>query len=350
MGILLKSERIRSKRFRLIPSSRCGSWNAYDVAVVLDTGSTDETAAILAANGVQVHTEMIEPWRFDAARNRALELVPPDTDICVKLDLDECLAPGWRAALEAAWVPGRTSQAWYNYTWSWKSPGVPDQRFFQNHCHARHGFTWRHRCHEALYFSGNSPHEVTVPAMRIEHHPDPTKSRANYLPLIETEHQAEPSARSRFYLAREYYFCRRFPEAVTLFHEYLEHSQYPAERGVACWHLYMITRQNRWAYRAIAESPNRQHLLLGAKVALGEREYSACLHWCELAINASRTPVFGEQAVDDSEIFDTAADCAWQAGQRAAAFGYLERASQLAPRRERTEKYITWVSAGPAVT
>jgi predicted RecB family nuclease len=29
MGILLKSERIRSKRFRLIPSSRCGSWNAY---------------------------------------------------------------------------------------------------------------------------------------------------------------------------------------------------------------------------------------------------------------------------------------------------------------------------------
>jgi hypothetical protein len=34
MGILLKSERIRSKRFRLIPSSRCGSWNAYDQLAV----------------------------------------------------------------------------------------------------------------------------------------------------------------------------------------------------------------------------------------------------------------------------------------------------------------------------
>jgi len=326
-----------------------GSCRDADVTVVLDTGSTDQTADILAEHGVQVHSETIAPWRFDAARNRALELVPDDTDICVKLDLDECLVPGWRETLEAAWAPGTTTQAWYTYTWSWKSPGVPNQQFLQNHCHARRGFTWRHRCHEALYYTGGAPREIKLPDLHVEHHSDPTKSRAGYLPLIEAEHRQEPSARSRFYLGREYYFSRRFPEAIALLQEYLGMSRYPAERGVACWYLHMMTRDNQWAFRAVAECPTRQTMLVAAQAALRQREYAAGLRWCQMAIHASRTFVFGEQAVDDPEIFETAADCAWAAGQRAAAFGYLERASQLAPRRERIEKYVTWAKAGAGV-
>ena len=91
--------------------------------MVLDTGSTDSTVEQLRALGAQVTVETIRPWRFDVARNRSLELVDPDADICVCTDLDEVFHPGWRNALEAAWVPG-TTQATYRYTWSFAPTGA----------------------------------------------------------------------------------------------------------------------------------------------------------------------------------------------------------------------------------
>ena len=52
-----------------------------DEIVVLDTGSDDNTAAVLAECGVKVTVRQIVPWRFDVARNESLKLVPADTDI-----------------------------------------------------------------------------------------------------------------------------------------------------------------------------------------------------------------------------------------------------------------------------
>ena len=66
-----------------------------DQVVVLDTGSDDGTAGLLRARGASVTEESVSPWRFDTARNRSLELVPEDADICVCTDLDEVFHPGW---------------------------------------------------------------------------------------------------------------------------------------------------------------------------------------------------------------------------------------------------------------
>ena len=74
-----------------------------DTITVLDTGSTDNTVSELKKAGVDVFEEKITPWRFDTARNRSLELVPKDADICVCVDLDEKFEPGWREKLEKAW-------------------------------------------------------------------------------------------------------------------------------------------------------------------------------------------------------------------------------------------------------
>ena len=93
------------------------SMSEADQVVVLDTGSTDDTVERLKKRGAQVTVELISPWRFDVARNRSLDLVSEDTDICVCTDLDEVFHPGWRAALERAWQPG-AGQATYRYTWS----------------------------------------------------------------------------------------------------------------------------------------------------------------------------------------------------------------------------------------
>ncbi len=40
--------------------------------------------------------EIITPWRFDVARNKSLNLLPDDVDICVCTDLDEVFNKGWR--------------------------------------------------------------------------------------------------------------------------------------------------------------------------------------------------------------------------------------------------------------
>ena len=59
------------------------SMSEADEIVVLDTGSEDDTIQRLKEKGVKVVIELIVPWRFDKARNRSLELVPEDADICV---------------------------------------------------------------------------------------------------------------------------------------------------------------------------------------------------------------------------------------------------------------------------
>jgi len=76
------------------------SMSEADEIVVLDTGSTDGTVEKLRARGAEVTTQVITPWRFDTARNRSMELVPENADICVCTDLDEVFHPGWREKLE----------------------------------------------------------------------------------------------------------------------------------------------------------------------------------------------------------------------------------------------------------
>ena len=85
-----------------------------DAIYVLDTGSTDNTVELLKKRGVNVTSKIINPWRFDVARNEALSLVPLDFDICISLDLDEVLNSNWRNILEDNWT-NDTDRIFYNY-------------------------------------------------------------------------------------------------------------------------------------------------------------------------------------------------------------------------------------------
>jgi len=71
--------------------------------VIVDTGSTDETAARAAAflqsTGKPWTLRRVEAERFDEMRNTALDLVPPEADWVLMLDADEELAPEDHAKL-----------------------------------------------------------------------------------------------------------------------------------------------------------------------------------------------------------------------------------------------------------
>ena len=169
-----------------------------DAVVVLDTGSTDDTARLLREGGATVHVATVSPWRFDDARNLSLALVPGDADVCVCLDLDEVLQPGWREGIEAAWREG-TTRLRYPYVWSWTAEGAPGVQYWADKIHARHGGRWRLPCHETLHFQ-QPEHAEWTDKVVIHHHPDATKSRGNYIDLLALAVRENPTCdRTRHY-------------------------------------------------------------------------------------------------------------------------------------------------------
>ena len=124
------------------------SMKEADEIYVLDTGSTDNTVKKLKEHKIKVTKKIIDPFRFDVARNISLNLVPKDTDICVCTDLDEVLLPGWRKTLENIWDKNTTRIA-YNYNWLIEDD-IPKVNFYTEKIHTRNDYTWTYPVHEVL--------------------------------------------------------------------------------------------------------------------------------------------------------------------------------------------------------
>lgn len=200
------------------------SMSEADEITVLDTGSTDGTVkALLQYPKIKVYKEEIVPWRFDTARNRSLELVAEDADLCVCTDPDEVFRPGWRKGVEEALAVGAT-QIRYRYTWNFLPDGKEGTVFFADKMHARRDFTWTHPVHEVIRYVGGGENKVVTAAnVQLDHRADPSKSRAQYLSLLELSVAEAPlDDRNTHYLAREYMFHRRYADAVRMFLRHLE--------------------------------------------------------------------------------------------------------------------------------
>ena len=188
-----------------------------DEIYVLDTGSTDNTVSKLLVHGINVTSLEIIPWRFDVARNKSLELVPEDTDICVCIDLDEVFLPGWRQELENVWEED-TTKVRYIYNWSIKND-KPEVSFYYEKIHKREGYKWVHPVHEVLSYDGVEK-AVTTDKIVLNHYPDRTKSRGSYLPLLELSvSEDSEDDRNWHYLGREYMYYGRWNDCIdTLIH------------------------------------------------------------------------------------------------------------------------------------
>ena len=237
-----------------------------DEIVVLDTGSDDNTAAVLTACGVKVFVKKIEAWRFDAARNESLKLVPADTDICVCTDLDEVFSPGWRAAAERAWTGGATRLK-YRYVWSHTPDGGDGVVFHIEKMHAYGCYKWVHPVHEVLAYTGAGRENIRLAAgVRLDHYPDDGKSRASYLPLLELAvREAPDDDRNVHYLGREYMFRGRWDDAIATLKRHLSlptavwaDERCASERFIArCYAAKNdLPAAESWYLRAVAEAPH----------------------------------------------------------------------------------------------
>lgn len=176
-----------------------------DYICVLDTGSTDESVKLLKDANVILGEKTFEKFRFDVARNESLKLIPEDTDVCVCLDIDEVIQPGWRKAIENIWQEN-TTRLQYIYNWSLDEFNNPKVSFYQDKIHNK-DYIWVNPVHEVLQYQGNKESYVTTDELIVNHYPDQTKSRGSYLPLLELAVKENPeNDRNMHYLGREYMY------------------------------------------------------------------------------------------------------------------------------------------------
>lgn len=198
------------------------SMKEADEIYVLDTGSTDNTVQILKDLGAHVDVKIINPWRFDVARNESLKLVPKDTDIYVCTDLDEIFVPGWRKDLEDSWNDN-VVQARYLYNWSLDKYGNPNVSFYYDKIHNK-DFEWKYPIHEALTYIGNKEYcDITLKNTVLNHYQDQNKNRSSYLPLLELAVKEFPNdTRCLYLLTREYLIYSSFDLCIKTGLKYLE--------------------------------------------------------------------------------------------------------------------------------
>ena len=208
----------------------CESAKEADLVVIGDTGSTDNTVQVAKDCGATVYNIYINPWRFDKARDAVLALLPADIDVCIALDLDEQLEPGWRQEIERLWTPGVTR---LGYLYNWGHGKI----FKSTKIHARKGYHWHHPCHEYIRNDLRVP-EVYAwsDMMMITHHPDETKSRGQYMDLLEMSVQEDPRCpRNAFYYARELTYYKEWEKAIVALKKFLEmpEAQWKNEKAYA---------------------------------------------------------------------------------------------------------------------
>ena len=268
-----------------------------DGIYVLDTGSTDDTVNKLKSHGIVVEQKIINPWRFDVARNLSLDLVPEDYDVCVCLDLDEVLVNGWKELIINNWKED-TTRLRYNYIWSFDEYGNPAVNFLSDKIHGRKNYKWVNPVHEILKYDGNEMF-LTCEELTIKHYPDNTKSRSSYLPLLELAVQEDPNNdRNTHYLGREYMYYQKWNEAIDMLirHLNLPKATWKDERCASmrfiarCYkNLNRFEEAKMWLNKAINEAPYlRDPYVESALLYYQLNDWSNVIKYCNDALKIEK--------------------------------------------------------------
>lgn len=327
------------------------SMSEADTINVLDTGSTDDTVKLLKEFGVNVVTKNYENFRFDEARNASLALVPDDTDICVCTDLDEVFEKGWRKKLENSWQENTTIGR-YILNASLDENNNPLVSFYISKIHTKKDYKWIYPVHEVLTFIGEEENAVDID-IELNHMPDYSKSRSQYLSLLELAAKENPNDdRTLHYLGREYMYYERWNESIdTLIkHLNLPSSTWKEER---CASMRFISRcyvnLNRpeearmWLKKAILEAPHlRDPYVELAYLEYTEKNYEEAkkLFLEALKIDLNPKTYINESFSYNSFVYDILSICEYNLGNYNEAVKYIKKAIEMSPKDERLKKNL----------
>ncbi len=329
-----------------------------DLVVVLDTGSEDETVAKLKARGAKVYTETIQPWRFDVARNKAMDYIPEDFDICVSNDLDEVFEAGWRQKLEDAWDETCT-RARYLFTWSFNPDGTPCKQYTMEKIHRRRDFRWVHPVHEVLEYSGSDKeNSIWVNGLVLNHYPDLNKPRSQYLPLLELSAEENPlDDRTIFWLGREYMYYGEYDKCIETLNKHLKlpTAKWDEERSASMRfiaHCYEVKgdlkEAKRWIYKAIGECLHvREPYAKMARIGYMESDWTLVYAMCKkgLEITESTGSYLIEPENWGSLLYDFGSIAAYRLGLFEESYELAKKACELSDNNIRLIKNLELIEA-----
>jgi tetratricopeptide (TPR) repeat protein len=274
-------------------------------------------------------------------------LIPGDFDVCISLDLDEVLEPGWREEIERVWKP-ETTRLRYKFDWG---SGIS---FYYEKIHHRTGYHWHHPVHEYPR-PDNRTQEVYAHTdmLLVSHHPDNSKSRGQYMPLLELAIAEDPRCpRNAFYHARELTFYSRWKEAIEYLHKYLAmpEATWQNERAYAYRLLgKSYTELGNWTdalkmYRlAVAEAPGtREPWVELASLAYRLHNWTECYASAKSALNIKdKALVYTmDPTVWTERPYDLASIAAWNLGLKDEAIELVKKAIEFAPHDERLQNNL----------
>lgn len=326
------------------------SMQEADEIYVLDTGSEDDTVELLKKRGVVVKQKIINPWRFDVARNESLKLVPEDADICVCTDLDEVFEPGWRNELEKIWNKD-TTRCRYVYNWSLKD-NKPIVSFYYEKIHSRNKFKWIFPVHEVLSHDGKEVY-IQTDKIILNHYPDPTKSRSSYLGLLELSIKENPNSdRNTHYLGREYLYHGKYNEAIDMLikHTKMPEATWKDEKSASMRFIARCYKKlNRydeafmWLDKAIEEAPYlRDPYIEKAFLYYELKDYNNVIKYVNkaLKIEINNKTYINEPFTFDSTPYDLLSIAYYNTGKLNLAIKNAKRALKISPSDERIKNNL----------
>ena len=321
-----------------------------DKVYVLDTGSTDNTIKELRKRGAIVVKKEIKPWRLDIARNESLKLVPLDTNICVCIDLDEIIEPGWRNKLEHIWKD-KTTRLRYNYNWSFDENGKPAINFYIEKIHSRKDYTWKYPVHEVLKYQKENEVFETTDEITVNHYPDHNKSRSNYMQLLELSIKENPEDdRNMHYLGREYMYYKRWNESIdTLIkHLNLKTATWKDERCASmrfiarCYtNLKRYEEAKMWLDKAIKEAPHlRDPYVERALLEYQLENWVMVEKYCReaLKIKTNKKSYINEPFSWNHTIYDLLSLSYYYQGNYKLSKLYVNKALKISPKNKRLQE------------
>jgi len=321
------------------------SCNQADYICVLDTGSTDGSLEKLRSlPKIQVTQAIISPWRFDDAFNMAMYTVPIDADVCIRLDLDERLQPGWRQELEQIWVDGATRLR-YPYVWNWNPDGSPGRQWYSDRIHARSGYRWIGPTHEYLMCRTQEKLKWTD-RVKIYQYPD-VKEKKNDLSLLQEFVKEYPNdLRALAYLGREYFYCGDYQNSAKVYKKFVLRSDDKVEKGQA--YLYIAQCEPDFAMEWIQQAQrvipdHREPYLALSQYFYKLSNWTECLDYAKKALSITKHPMtyISTPEAWGARPYDLAAIAAWNLGLCKDAYEYGTTAVALDPNDVRLKNNLT---------
>lgn len=217
-----------------------------DGIYITDTGSTDGTYEKLLElqnqmPNLHVSQNIIEPWRFDIARNCAMSKIPQDADLIISVDLDDVFPSNWKEILTNHYNNGYhhiIGQYVYYENDEPKQTGIYLDRISPRKAH------WEGAIHERLIID-ETVETIQDMSFVVEHRQDLSKNRRElYLNCAKVGYESGDTYATLCY-GYELFNSNQQPEALKIFQSIFDpESEYTTRK----WLVYCaewLVQQNR---------------------------------------------------------------------------------------------------------